>query len=86
VDGADDSRTIAEASEPGRGPGSATVPSDALVGTVESALAEALSQASREGRWELVAQLAGELEARRRAREGQPSASVVDLDAFARRA
>ncbi len=35
---------------------------------VEVALAQALTAATTAGRWELVAQLAGELEARRRAR------------------
>jgi len=43
---------------------------------VETALAEALTKASAAGQWEIVARLAGELEARRKARAG-----VVDLDA-----
>jgi hypothetical protein len=38
------------------------------VDAVESALALALTEATKAQRWELVAQLAGELEARRRAR------------------
>lgn len=41
---------------------------------VELALAEAIRGATAAGQWAVVAQLAGELEARRRARE-----SVVDL-------
>ncbi len=42
---------------------------------VEAALAEALRGATAAGRWEVVAQLARELEARREARAG-----VVKLD------
>ncbi|MEB2314100.1 MAG: hypothetical protein OZ921_15280 [Sorangiineae bacterium] len=37
---------------------------------VEAALAEALHAATAAGRWDVVRQLAGELEARRRARAG----------------
>jgi predicted lipoprotein len=43
---------------------------------VEAALATALTQASAAAQWDIVARLAGELEARRRARAG-----TVDLDA-----
>lgn len=50
----------------------ATLPADA----VERALCDALTAATAEGRWSDVAQLARELEARRRAR-----ASTVDLTA-----
>jgi hypothetical protein len=46
------------------------LPPDALVGVVETALAQALMLAAEAGRWELVAQLAEELSARHRAREG----------------
>jgi hypothetical protein len=42
---------------------------------VETALADALQKASEAGAWDVVAKLAAELEARRRAR-----AAVVDLD------
>ena len=47
---------------------------------VEAALAEALRGATAAGRWEVVAQLARELEARREARAG-----VVKLDSERRR-
>jgi hypothetical protein len=47
---------------------------------VETALASALSRATVEGRWDVVSQLAGELQARREAR-----ASVVRLDPRRRR-
>jgi hypothetical protein len=43
---------------------------------VEAALVKAIGEASAAGRFDVVALLAGELQARRRAREG-----VVDLDA-----
>jgi hypothetical protein len=43
-----------------------------LVGVVETALARALTLAAEAGRWEVVAQLAEELSARQRAREGEP--------------
>jgi len=43
---------------------------------VEAALAGALSQAAAAGQWEVVARLAGELDARRRARS-----ETVDLQA-----
>jgi hypothetical protein len=43
---------------------------------VEAALAEALSKAAAAGAWEVVGQLARELEARRKAR-----GAVVDLEA-----
>ena len=46
------------------------LPPDALVGVVETALARALTLAAEAGRWEIVAQLAEELAARQRAREG----------------
>lgn len=45
------------------------------VDAVEAALAEALTRASEAGAWDVVGKLAGELEARRRARSG-----VVALD------
>jgi hypothetical protein len=45
---------------------------------VEAALAKALQEASAAGRFDVVAQLAGELQARREARAG---AKVVPLDA-----
>ena len=41
---------------------------EALVGVVETALAEALRLAAEAERWQIVAQLAAELAARRRAR------------------
>lgn len=44
---------------------------EALVGVVETALAEALRVAAAAGRWEIVAQLAEALAARRRER-GEP--------------
>jgi len=44
---------------------------------VEAALADALTRASVASQWELVAQLARELEARRRAREAP---EIVRLD------
>ena len=46
------------------------LPPDALVGVVETALAQALMLAAEAGRWELVAQLAEELSERHRVREG----------------
>lgn len=48
---------------------------------VEQALAEALARASAAGEWSTVATLARELEARRRARESQETAGVIDLAA-----
>lgn len=45
---------------------------------VELALSDALTRASVAGQWEVVSQLARELEARRRAREG--ATNVVHLD------
>lgn len=50
-------------------------PTAAGVDVVETALADALRRASEAGAWEAVAQLARELEARRKARSG-----VVELD------
>jgi hypothetical protein len=52
---------------------------EALVGVVETALAEALRLAAEAKRWEIVAQLADELAARRRARDGAPDASAVGV-------
>lgn len=50
---------------------------EALVGVVATALAEALRVAAEAGRWEIVAQLAEELAARRRGRdEGQQTSSA----------
>jgi hypothetical protein len=49
------------------------LPPDALIGVVETALARALTLAAEGGRWEIVAQLAEELSARERAREGLPA-------------
>jgi hypothetical protein len=49
-------------------PGSA-----AALDPVEDALARALTEASAAGRFDVVAQLAGELQARRLAREGVPT-------------
>ena len=46
-------------------------------GAVEAALAKALDAAAAAGRWDIVAQLARELEARRLVRAG----NVVELDA-----
>ena len=46
----------------------------------EAALADALTKASAAGQWTVVAALAGELEARRKARAG-----VVELDAERRK-
>jgi hypothetical protein len=54
------------------------LPPDALVGVVETALAEALVLAARAGRWTIVAQIARELELRRGVRQHQAS-QVVDL-------
>jgi hypothetical protein len=48
---------------------------------VEIALAKALGEAAAAGRFDVVAQLATELEARRRARSG----NVLNLDADRRR-
>lgn len=56
----------------------ATTPTD----PVEGALADALVRASEAGAWEVVAQLARELEARRKAREAP---EVVSLDAERKR-
>jgi hypothetical protein len=55
------------------------VPADALVGVVETALARALELAARAGRWELVGQLARELEARRQNRHGRSAAEVLAI-------
>lgn len=49
---------------------------------VEAALGDALTKASAAGAWEVVGQLARELEARRKARQAP---EVVDLDAARRR-
>ncbi len=61
-----------------------------FVGVVETALAAALERASVAGQWELVGQLAAELEARRTRREGESrpteGAPVVTLDDAKRRA
>ena len=52
-----------------------------LGNVVETAIAETLMRASEAGRWDVVAQLSAELQARRRAREGHESgAKVVSLD------
>jgi hypothetical protein len=49
---------------------------------VETALARALDAAVTAQRWELVEQLARELEARRLAREGRPpGAGLLEIDA-----
>ena len=56
-------------------------PAPAAVDPVEVALADALTKAAAAGRFDVVAQLAGELEARRKAR----TANVVDLAAEAAR-
>jgi hypothetical protein len=58
-------------------PGSVETAPDA----VEAAIADALTRAAAAGQWAIVAQLAGELEARRRARAEVPTLS----DARARR-
>jgi hypothetical protein len=49
------------------------LPAEALIGVVETALARALTLAAEAGRWEIVAQLAEELAARQRTREGPPA-------------
>jgi hypothetical protein len=49
---------------------------------VEAALAEAVARAAAAGAWDVVGKLAGELEARRRARQAP---GVVDLEAERRR-
>ena len=54
----------------------ASEPIDCSIDVVEAALAGALSQAATAGQWELVARLAGELDARRRARS-----ETIDLQA-----
>jgi hypothetical protein len=54
-----------------------TSPATAEADAVEAALAKALEGATAAGRWDVVSQLAGELEARRLARMG----NVVSLDA-----
>ena len=51
--------------------GAGRLPAEALVGVVETALARALTLAAEAGRWEIAAQLADELAARQRAREGR---------------
>jgi hypothetical protein len=56
-----------------------------LGGVVETALAEALTVAVREQRWELVARLADELKARREARSPAP-ADLVRFDPAPERA
>jgi hypothetical protein len=61
------------------------------VDVVDAALAAALERASAAGEWSTVATLAGELAARRAAREARPSgaptegARVLDLDEARRR-
>jgi len=52
------------------------------IGTVEDALARAIAQASAVGRWDIVAQLARELEARRLSAAGVRS--LVDKRGTAR--
>jgi hypothetical protein len=59
-------------------------PSDAKVGqssapvdAVEAALASALTAASAAGQWQVVAQLASELEARRRSRQAPEVVSIA---------
>jgi len=59
------------------------LPPDALVGVVETALARALTLAAEAGRWEIVAQLAEELAARQRARDGLPG--IVHRDGIGKR-
>lgn len=66
----DDSRTIGSRGDSERGPTTGELPPGMLVGVVETALAEALALAARAGRWEIVGQLARELEQRRAARSG----------------
>ncbi len=51
---------------------------EAVVDVVEAALAEALTAATRAGQWEVVAQIARELEARRKASSAD---NVVPLSA-----
>jgi hypothetical protein len=46
------------------------LPAEALIGVVETALSRALTLAAEAGRWEIVVQLAEELAARQRARDG----------------
>lgn len=59
----------------------AVEPAPVVGDPVEIALADALTKAAAAGRFDVVAQLAGELEARRKAR----TANVVDLAAEAAR-
>jgi len=66
-----DSRKDADSEDEQEQPKAQSGPSGA-VDAVESALAMALTEATKAQRWELVAQLAGELEARRRARLDVP--------------
>jgi hypothetical protein len=56
-----------------------------IAAVVEEALAGALARASAAGRWDVVTQLARELEARRLARGGVAVAGVVDLNDEKRR-
>jgi hypothetical protein len=65
----DSSRNVTEKRAERTGDGSAE--SD-----VDGALARALDRASEAGRFDVVAQLAGELQARRLAREGVPTLST----------
>ena len=61
-------------------------PADALAlgGVVETALARALVLAAEAKRWDVVQQIAGELEARRLARAGA-AGEVIALDAGRRK-
>jgi hypothetical protein len=61
--------------------GTPAAPVGAHVDIVDAALAAALDRAAAAGQWTTVATLAGELAARREAREPKPSSGVVDLAA-----
>jgi hypothetical protein len=63
-----------------RAQGPTTADAPALSGVVETALARALVLAAEAQRWEVVQQIAGELEARRLARAGA-GGEVIALDA-----
>ena len=60
--------------------GGARLAPEVLVGVVETALAEALGVAAEAGRWEIVAQLAEELAARRRGLDDGQQASTGAAD------
>jgi hypothetical protein len=66
-------------------PSGSTAASSALVDVVDAALAAALERAAAAGEWSTAATLAGELAARRAAREANPNGAVVDLAAEQRK-